>query len=550
MRNLGLGSANRPSARLAEILSLLPVAVAGAFAVMLAVSIRGITAALTWNADFVSPMVLADRLGTAHGSDEVVFGTYAPLTTLWFNIVTKHLPSHGVLWKLAPLMLSVVGLTALGWAVWQVAGRWAATLTVAIGFCASTPVLTIFLAQANHGPAYFVMCILAAFLVFISTRPATPVVVAAAVLLGIAAGLNVASDPLLLLVGMAPFLGAPLLVFARRRSPALRRVILLAAGITGLSLVVALVTTRAADSAGYGVLGVSEGNPLAPAPLSQVWANFDRLIDHLLDAFNADFAGTLGFTTPARVLLAGLALAGVCVPVTLLVRSLTSREPSSPQSARDGSALVLLEVYWGLVVAGLIAGLVFSQLAAENAPRSIGYIAPLFLAVAVTVPIVASRSLRWRAAVGVAAALFCGLSLLSVAQREIPKSYDRFAYVRDGNEVLRILEERGLRRGYASYGSAAPLTFKSGDRIRVSPVILCPGEADRLTLCGFPANRVKSWYTPEAGPSFVIADPTLPWPISPPPPTELGTPSQILAAGSQTVFVYPYDVASRFGNTL
>jgi hypothetical protein len=527
--------------------------------VALAFAIRGITRALAWNADFVSPMVMADGLGTAHGPKEVIFGTYAPLSSLWFNVATRDLPGHRVLWRLAPLLLTILGVAALGWAVWRVAGRWAAIMTVAVGLCGSTPVLTTMLAQANHGASYFVVCLLAAFLVLAATRPATPLVLAAAALLGIAAGINIASDPLLLLVGTGPFLAAAVIGFVRHRSPDLRRVALLAAGVTGLSLAVSVVATRVARASGYAVLGVSQGNPLEPAEAGDLWPNLRRLVGNVLNVFNGDFVGPdlewtgFGPTTPARVLLAGLTLVAVSTPVVLLVRLvLARRDPAAEPSPSPGvdSGLVVLQIYWGLVVAGLVAGLVLSRLAVENAPRAIGYTTPLFLAVAVAVPIVASRSRRRRALVSVGAALFCGLSLISVVQREIPESYDGFAFVTDSTLLLHVLEREGLHRGYASYGSAAPLTFRSGGRIDVFPVILCVApDPGRLTLCGFPANRVKAWYTPRPGPSFVIADPTLPWPVTAPPPDALGEPSRVLAAGSQTVFVYPYDVAERFGPT-
>lgn len=534
---------------MAALLSMLPVPVAAAFGVALALSIKAITAALAWNADFVSPMVMADSLGTSHGPKEVIFGTYAPLTTLWFDVATRHLPFHRAIWRLGPLLLTVVGLAALGWAVWRTAGPWAALLTGCISFVGSYPVLATFLAQANHGPTYFLVCVLVAFLVFLVTRPPTPLVLALAAVLGVVAGLNIASDPLLLLVGMGPFLAAALLVSARHRSADLRHLAPLAGGVTGLALVVALVTSRAMSAAGYAVLGVSQGNPLDPASPADVRANFDRLVNNVLHLFNAYYKGPFGFTTPLRVLLAGAAVAGLCVPVALLVRSLATRtSPPTPKTGDSRPARDLLQVFWGLVVLGLLAGLVLSRLAVENAPRAIGYMTPLFLAVAATVPIAARRSPPLRALVGCGAALFCAFSLASVVRAEIPRSYDGFTFVKDGDRVLRVLEDEGIHRGYASYGPAGPLTFRFAGRIRVYPVLPCltPSGA---TLCGFAANRVRSWYNPKPGPSFVIADPTQPWAVVAPPPAALGAPVQVFQVGSQTVYVYAYDVASRFGPT-
>lgn len=523
---------------------------AGAFAVVLALNLRILTSAFSWNPDFVSPMVMAERLGSAHGPREVVFGTYAPITTLMFNVATRHLPAHRAIWKLAPLIFTILGLLALGWAVWRVAGRWPAMVTLAVGFSGSTPVLTTFLPQANHGPAYFVMCMLAAFLVFISTRRVTPVVVAGGALLGVVTGLNVASDPLLLLVGIGPFLGAALFLGARRRLGDRRHVVPLAAGVTGLSLIVAFGANRVIKAAGYGVLGVAlNDDPLAVASASEIWDNVRQLVENLGKVFNADFARTLDLATPVRVLLAAGVLLGLGATVRVLIRSLLAKAPSSDEPASDSVALDLLQLYWGLIAGGLLVGLLFSRLATANAPRSVSYTTPVFLAVAVLGPLVARRSRNWRAVTGVGAALFCVMSLVSVVQREIPTLYLPFDYVVDGEELVAALEAKGLDRGFSSYGSASPLTFRSGGRIHVAPVNLCAVGIERVSLCGFLANRVKSWYEPRPGRSFVISDVTQYWALPAPPPDELGVPTESFVVGSQTVFIYSYDVAARFGPT-
>jgi hypothetical protein len=516
----------------------------------LALSIRGITSAFAWNADFVSPMVFADRLGTRHDPGEVIFGTYAPLTTLWSNLLVRELPGHRLLWKLGPLLVTLIGIAALGWAIRHVAGRWAAVVAMAVAFSSSSPVLSTLLAQANHGATYFVVCILAGFLVLVSLRPPTPAILAGGAVLGVVAGLNIASDPLLLLVGSAPFVGAAALVRVCRQPAEQNHALPIVVGVTGLSLATAMLASRLVKRAGYGVLGVaSDGHPLAPASPSEMLANARRLAVNLQQVFNADLSGGFGPATPVRMTLAVLGFVGLCVPVVLLVRSLVAGRRPSSQLPGDSPALAILEVYWGLVVLALTAGLVVSRLAVGNAPRTLGYLTPLFLAIAVSVPIAARRSLHWRAVVGAGAGLFCLMSIVSLTQRQIPKTYDQFGFVRDGDQVLGLIDHLGLHRGYASYGAASPLTFRSGGRILVSPVIPCAPTPDSLTLCGFPANRVRAWYTPQPGPSFVIADPTLPWAVPVPPPAGLGVPSQVLTAGSQTVYVYPYDVASRFGPT-
>jgi len=189
---------------------------AGAFAVALALNVTRITHAFGWRSDLVSPMVIADTLATTHGPNHVVFGTYAPYTTIWFDVATRNLPFHRTVWQMTPLVLSLLGLGVLVWVSWRLAGRWAALTTLAIGLAWSTPVVDTMAAQANHGVTYTVVCVLAGFLMLVALRPPAPAALAAlTAMVGVAgAALALPARDLTAVVWLLPAVALTLLVIA------------------------------------------------------------------------------------------------------------------------------------------------------------------------------------------------------------------------------------------------------------------------------------------------------------------------------------------------
>jgi hypothetical protein len=57
-------------------------------------------------------------------------------------------------------------------------------------------------------------------------------------------------------------------------------------------------------------------------------------------------------------------------------------------------------------------------------------------------------------------------------------------------------------------------------------------------------HYISSWYTPRSGiRSFLLTDPALALVSAPTP--DLGTPSAVYHVGGITMYVYPYDVATK-----
>jgi hypothetical protein len=76
-------------------------------------------------------------------------------------------------------------------------------------------------------------------------------------------------------------------------------------------------------------------------------------------------------------------------------------------------------------------------------------------------------------------------------------------------------------------------------RLRVYPVMDC-----HATLCGFDLHMITSWYQPRPRRrTFLLYDPRLPQPSAP--PATLGKPTATHQIGAISMYVYPYDIASR-----
>ena len=194
------------------------------------------------------------------------------------------------------------------------------------------------------------------------------------------------------------------------------------------------------------------------------------------------------------------------------------------------AALVLL---WGilLILAGraaggthpsvlyfLAAGLVVLAFPfpARSAPHTIRFLTPLFLPAAALVTWAASprgTSRRaWVAVLALAALQLTGATHLLAAWRSTDRAEAPFL-LPDLGPARRVLEERGVRRAYASYGPAWRLTWESGERIVASQ----------------PWNeRFRHWPLPLL--DDVRFAKNVAWVLTPTVPTDLPPPEELEAA--------------------
>jgi hypothetical protein len=107
------------------------------------------------------------------------------------------------------------------------------------------------------------------------------------------------------------------------------------------------------------------------------------------------------------------------------------------------------------------------------------------------------------------------------------------------NQVAQVAAAEHLTVGYADYWDAAPLIWSTHFKLRAYPVQDCAPN-----LCWSALHMITSWYTPRpAQRTFLLANSAEPIPAAPMP--NLGKPSIVHQIGTITMYVYPYDIASR-----
>jgi hypothetical protein len=101
--------------------------------------------------------------------------------------------------------------------------------------------------------------------------------------------------------------------------------------------------------------------------------------------------------------------------------------------------------------------------------------------------------------------------------------------------------------GYGGYGEASSLTWNTHGRVVVRPVMECQG-VEGTTICPFYLVAPSSWYVPERRDTFLLVDSEEPWLSSL--PSGLGKPVASYAFGEMRMYIYPYDIASRFAGVI
>ena len=126
------------------------------------------------DSDTASAPVIGQLFGGAPAHATVVLGEFGWYATLLFELATKWLPAHRQIWESAPYAMALAGAALTAWSVWQVAGRWAASLTAVVLVCAAPPTLHLLLSMTQHAPDWFCLALLAAFLVLLELRATVP----------------------------------------------------------------------------------------------------------------------------------------------------------------------------------------------------------------------------------------------------------------------------------------------------------------------------------------------------------------------------------------
>ncbi len=566
--------------RITALLTWVPLTLGGAYLVVLATQFNQLIVSTYLDADAASAPVIGQLYGGSPLHRDVVLGQMAWFSTLMFELGTRWLPMHREIWEAAPYAMALASAALIAWGLWRVAGRWAAAIGGVVVVCASPHTLQLLFSLNDHSPTWFSLTLLAGLLVLVqgpsaeprvagaragvqrpSTRaPGVLVSVLAVVVVGAIVGANMASDSLLVAVGVLPALLAATVVRALWPARSSTR----AWWLTVATVVVAGVAdalTRAlmrhdnvTMPAGITHTGLAAGEAVA--------SNFKLWWQSIAVLGNGNFFGQLlSFTSALQLACAALSLTAVVFLVpriawqelggTLRLRRVSGADGSAAGVAaaerpdRPGVGVTVVAqparivwcVFWGSSAVLLSVGFIVSATPIDiNSDR---YLVGLIYAAAALVPLIAGSDIWRRVLVTGGAVVFAFTGLLTLIQGQATANTGNFPSDHVLSEVAQVARREHLTVGYAGYWDAAPVTWASHFQVQVYPVQLCNNQ-----LCQSPIHYISSWYLPRPHQrTFLISDPTQP--IQAPPVAELGKPIAVHQIDELTMYVYPYDIASR-----
>jgi hypothetical protein len=536
--------------RIANLLTWVPLALGGAYLVVLITQFNQLIVSTYLDADAASAPVIGQLYGGSPLHRDVALGQMAWFSTLMFELATRSLPLHRQIWETAPYAMALASAALIAAGLWRVAGRWAAAIGGVVVVCAAPHTLQLLFSLNDHSPTWFSLALLAGLLVLLQ-RPSAKALqrssakargvamtALAIVLVGAIVGANMASDALLVAVGVVPALLAAAGAWVLRPERATVR----AWWLTLATVLVAVVSDALTKAlmrheqvtapAGISHTGLASGEA--------VTTNFKLWWQSIAVLGNGNFFGqSLGLTSTLQLACAALSLGAV---VVLVPRIAWQELGLALRARRAGLAEVppvrlAWCIFWSFSAVLLSVGFIVSSTPLDiNSDR---YLVGLIYAAAALVPLVAARGIWWRVAVTSGAVVFAFTGLLSLVQGQATANTGNFPSDHVLSEVAQVARREHLTIGYAGYWDAAPVTWASRAQVQVYPVQLCNNQ-----LCQSPIHYISSWYLPRPGiRTFLISDPTQP--IQAPPVAALGKPSAVHQIGALTMYVYPYDLASR-----
>lgn len=483
------------------------------------------------NSDFASTPVIAELLG-GKGAGDVTLGNYPWLEPLYVLRLTRWLPDHRELWSLLPFAGYVLTVGLFAWTLRRAVSARAAVVA-ALALAAPAPlVLGLLGAPANRLPTLAHAILLAAFLIGVPALASWPrwgrALWAAGLALSLAPGF--ASDPLLLVWGILPFLTA--VAVGRHLDLVPRRDALLAAGsclggvligVLAAVLAAAAGVHRADFPIGLARPGDWAGNAWDAMVSAQQFLHGEFVLDGLGDPLAVAVSATAALATVGFPLL--------CVAVFYRLRGMLGDDERTA-----GQRLLL--AFWAISLAGALGALLLTDVAAGvSSVRYLLVVWPAALALA----LIAWGARSYAAIAGLAVAC----AAIGIVQFE-RGHYDSQGPPLEPEEIAgveRFVAAHGLDHGYAGYWDAAALTYHSDFEAKTYPVVPCGPAPDGL--CQFNLHTMDSWYEPKPGARTFFVEGTRDVPQNPgPPPARWGRPFAVETAGRLRLYAYDFDIAS------
>jgi hypothetical protein len=500
----------------AAALRWLPVLAALAYLGIVAAAFADIERALYWDSDAAAPFVLAERL---RGEGPVSIPHFGSWSSLWWLLATRHLPGHVELWKATGYTFALAAVGLLGWTTARVAGRWPGVTAAATALMVGPLALRSQLTVTYHVVPPFTAAVLAAYLVTLGRNPSRAV----GAVMGVVAGVNAASDPLVWIVAIVPFgVAAAVLVAAGRRSA----VAVAATMALAFAVVSAAATNVLMHSLGFHVVA----REVRPAHLGDLPGHALDLARMIALLGGANYALPDGYPAePLRIFIAAVVLVAVAAAVFAAAREIARRaEPT----------LRAYACYWASAAVLLGVAFVGTNNAAALGAGSFNYLLALALAAGAGLALAAAGSRRREIVVAILVAAVGAVNAAGIAAGRAESQAGAIGSYE--GRLVRLLERKAVTRGYAGYWDAASLSWQSEMKLRIAPVARC--NTDRAGgLCPYEFFTIASWYRERQRPSFLIVDPETAFVTAPPP--LVGEAAESYHFGPLTVYLFRYDLA-------
>jgi hypothetical protein len=340
--------------------------------------------------------------------------------------------------------------------------------------------------------------------------------------------------------GVLPFAFTAAIVALQRSERA--RIVALSGLTTVLGAVPVAIITRAVMK-GAGYVTVPTAPPLEVAKLSSVWPHvrimaegLTELTNGYLRAPNGSLVSDVG--AACDVVLAVSLLSLLYSGAVAIVKLIRRRHKDAAADLARGVHMC----YWLSSAVAVCGAFLFTTAPGTGVPKHEAYYLTLIFSVAAIVPL----SLRLRSDAGWVMPV--GLTIFVIGStvglnRNYLKAFEP-QVARYASTIVHLAKSNHATVGYAGYWDASSLTWNSQERILVRPLEQCANSAG-AEICPFFLMRTPSWYAPKQRRTFLLVDPSAAFVVTL--PRGLGNPIASYALGSLTMYVYPYDIASRLG---
>jgi hypothetical protein len=528
--------------RAGTLLVWAPVLCAALYAGAVLANLHTLLAAVYVDSDAALAPVLGQAIGHIPAGSFVSLGNHAWYEEWLFLTATRSLPSHLLLWELAPLAWSLAGLALLLAGARRALGASAALLCAAALVCVGPFGRFCFLAINWHSLTAVHTALLATALVWLAPRIESLAfgrLLAAAAALGLVDAVALASDSLFLVWAILPAAVAAVLLERGLGAAARRRLLAFLLVSLAVALVGALLLAGVMRHAGI----TARALPITTVGPAELPHNLEVLVESFTFIAGGKLSIAGGFPGIGQLASAVLALAALAFA---LLEGVSALRPARAQAVAPRQ--LAFGAFWACSLLASIVVFVFT-----NAPKdalSGRYLLAAYIATAALLGLAVSRRPAARRPVAVAVCVFAALATYQLIRRPFvamsrPDVRVHLPGPGTATALARFAAREHVGFGYGNYWDAEDLTWGTGFRVWIRPVRPCRAGGD--ALCYPQLGDVSSWYRPRPHMrSLLLVDrPGVSYDVITAADPALGRPLAEQRVGYLDAYVYPYDIASR-----